>query len=113
MEVKAKPEKPTVASIKHAVNEFVARVARLTQVKEIRLARDEDGATIWTVIEAPPFELLSEEPIYEAELEVLRDSPDDVLVDVRVLNITELPAGEGVEKFLPAEAKLIWHRQDA
>ena len=110
MEVKAKPEKRATAGVKAAIKEYVDKVTTLPQVKEVLVARDEEGATIWTVIEAPPFEFSSEEPIYEAELEVLRDSPDDVLLDVRVLNVAELPGREGVAEFIPAQARLVWRR---
>ena len=89
---------------------FVKIVSAVDIIQQVYLTEAENLATIWTVIDAPPFEDNLRKPVYEAELEILRMSEDDVRLDFDMLNIQELPKPTDIANVIPKNAKLVWRR---
>jgi len=88
--------------------EYIQKVCDLDIVQKIFLVEDEDETTILTIINAPPFEDSLREPIYLAQLEVLRSPNSNSNVGFHVLNEKELSAEQTVENTIPENAKRIW-----
>lgn len=96
----------TVSTIKDACRLFVSIVSKIDAVREVRLVQvPKEGPIILTLISAPAFERGYREPIYEAQLKVLRAS-EVPLVDFRMLNLTELSEEDKV--VIPAKSELLW-----
>jgi len=89
---------------------YVGLVGRLAIVRKILLVRDEEGTTVWTVIEAAPFEDSLRVPIYEAQFEALRSAQEGALLDFYVLNTKELTEGQDPEGILPEDARVLLER---
>jgi hypothetical protein len=89
---------------------YIEKISSMDIVNKIMLVEDEDETTCWTIIDAPPFEDSLREPIYEAQLEILRSVDDDIPLDFHVLNISEVPTPEKLEEIIPSDAQIIWQR---
>ena len=90
--------------------DYVERVSTLRIVRKVLLVETEDIPTIWTIIDSTPFEDSVREPIYQAQLQVLRALEGTTLLDFYVLNVSELPEDEELDNVVPANAKLLWER---
>lgn len=89
-------------------NAYIEKISSMDIVDKVILVDDEDVTTCWTIIDALPFDDSLREPIYEAQLEILRSMDDDVPLDFHVLNIAELPDPEKLEQIIPSDAQTIW-----
>jgi len=89
---------------------YVEAVSNIDLVQQVLLSQDEEGATLWTIIDAPPFEDSLRAPIYEAQLKILRTMKEDSLLDFHVLNASELPQNQSVEEIIPSNFDIIWKR---
>lgn len=88
--------------------QFVQAVKSLDYVQMVVAdASARDYTRIWTVISAEPFEMTYREPIYEAELEVVKQT-DEPVVDFRLINIRE--TDQKVEDILPTEREVLFTR---
>ncbi len=92
------------------IQRYTAQVAGIPAVKQVLVSVNKEGLTIWTLIDAPPFEDKVRVPIYEAELEVLRGMPAGTLIDFHVLNLAEYAREEEVSGIIPPRAREVWHR---
>jgi hypothetical protein len=93
----------------HALGErFVTLVRALPQARQVLLEAAAEGARIWTVIEAEPFDRGQREPVYAAEIEALQAHPD-VVADFRLINLTEYGESRAAD-VLPENAEVLWHR---
>ena len=101
---------PRSANIQGLCKAFVKIISDVDIVQQVYLSETENLATIWAVIDAPPFEDNLRKPVYEAELEILRMSEDDVRLDFDILNIQELPKPRKLANIIPMNAKLAWRR---
>lgn len=90
------------------VREFVKIVSAINIVKKIFLNEDKNIVMIWTIIDAPPFEDILCDPIYEAELKMLRMLKGSISVDFRLYNINEFHKDISLEQIIPSDAKLVW-----
>lgn len=90
--------------------EYVDEVSDISAVREVLVVEEEEVTTIWTIIKAPPFEDSLREPIYAAQLQVLRSLGQDIPLDFYVLNESELPADEKLADIIPLNARSIWRR---
>ena len=99
--------KRTLPSIKaeRVVQRFVKQMHNIDCAIGVRRLEDEDGITVWTIVEVSPLDYEALQPIYEAELEAMR-SLDDPIFDFRL--VTQ----ESIED-VPAKAKAMWNREDA
>lgn len=97
-------------SVAQLCEDYVNSIRTLKIVREVLLVEAEEITTIWTIIAAPPFEDSFREPIYKAQLHILRSLGDDKSLDFYVLNVLELPDGEELADVLPSNAKLLWQR---
>ena len=88
-----------------AVRHFVKQMHNIDCVIGVRRLEDEDGITVWTIVEVSPLDYEALEPIYEAELEAMR-SLDDPIFDFRLVTQESI-------KDVPAKAKAMWNREDA
>ncbi len=88
--------------------EYVDKVSDINAVREVLVVEEEEVTTIWTIIKAPPFEDSLREPIYTAQLQVLRSLEQDTPLDFYVLNESELPADEKLSEIIPSNARCIW-----
>lgn len=91
--------------------DYVRRVKSIEIVQEILVEETEEGPTLWTIIDAPPFEYSPREPIYEAQLVTLRELEGNKFPDFRVVNVSEFPKTEKLESLLPAAGKTLWKRK--
>lgn len=82
----------------------------LKYVKQILSIANADMYSIWTVIEAPPFDDHYRDPIYNAQLDVLQQVGDDISIDFHILNTLELCEDTQTEDIVPHGAKIIWQQ---
>ena len=82
----------------------------LKYVKQILSVVNADMYSIWTVIEAPPFNDRYRDPIYNAQLNVLQQVGDDISIDFHILNTSELCEDIQTEDIVPHGAKIIWQQ---
>ena len=87
------------------VQRFVKQMHNIDCAMGVRRLEDEDGITVWTIVEVSPLDYKALEPVYEAELEAMR-SVDEPIFDFRL--ITQ----ESIED-IPTTAKAMWNREDA
>ena len=86
---------------------FAGLALALPQVQQVLLEETDEGPTIWTIINAEPFDSSFRDPVYEAEAEALR-SVNGGLADFRLLNTREYE--RGVEDLLPTSPSKVWKR---
>lgn len=92
------------------LQDYIGRLAGIPSVEKVLLSEHEEGLTVWTIIDAPPFEDSVRAPIYEAELEALRGCPEETMIDLHVLNLSEYAGEGGISAAIPSDARVIWHR---
>lgn len=90
---------------------YVSTVNKLDIVQQVGITQTPGGTTIWTMIDATPFDDSLRMPIYDAQLEVLRGFSKDIAIDFHVVNIAELRGIGKLEDILPRLMKPIWTRQ--
>ena len=100
----------TTTDIDKLCEEYVDEVSDIKAVREILVVEEEDVTTIWTIIKATPFEDSIREPIYAAQLQILRSLEQDIPLDFYVLNESELLADEKLTDIIPSHARTIWRR---
>ena len=86
---------------------FAGLALALPQVQQVLLEETEEGAAIWTIIDAAPFDSTFREPVYAAEAEALR-SIDGGLADFRLLNTREYEPAQS--DLLPKSPSRVWNR---
>lgn len=96
------------SEIARACQEFVRLVQSIEGVMEVRLLEGEGGATICTIIDAPPGEAGLRQEIYRAELGVLWTSTGPLL-DFDLINVRELPSDYSLQDDLAGSA-VLWRR---
>jgi FtsZ-binding cell division protein ZapB len=106
-EIHSRVETNTVAKLCQA---YVKIVSNIDMAKKVLVAETMDVATIWTIIDAPPFEDSLRTPIYDAQLRILSTLKEHVPLDFNVLNVSELPKKQEPNDIIPANAKLVWER---
>lgn len=100
----------STATITELCRAYVEAVSNIDTVQQVLLSQDEEGAIIWTIIAAPPFEDSLRTPIYEAQLMILRAVKGDALLDFHVLNVSELPRNQHVQEIIPPDFNVLWQR---
>lgn len=88
--------------------DYVDIVSSIDVVRQILLVEDKDITTIWTIIDAAPFESSLRTPIYDAQVKIFSVLEEDIALDFYVLNISELPEKQELESIIPPSAKLVW-----
>ena len=68
LQLRVETKKPTLSDLYKA---FVNIVSKVDFVKQVLIEETIDVSTIWTIIDAKPFEDSLREPIYDAEINVL------------------------------------------
>jgi hypothetical protein len=89
---------------------YVEIVSTIDIVHRVLFVKDEDGATIWTIIDAPPFEDSLRTPIYEAQLKILSSAKEGIFLDFHVLNVSELSKNQNIEDIISSDFDVIWPR---
>lgn len=97
-------------TIAEACKAYVKMVSGIDIVQKVFLIETMDVATIWTIIDAPPFEDSLRAPIYDAQLHILGMFRDHVPLDFNVLNVSELSENQEPNNIIPVNAKLVWER---
>ena len=100
-------ETNTIAKLCEA---YVKIVSSIGMVQKVIVVETMDVTTIWTIIDAPPFEDSLRTPIYDAQLHILSMLKDHVSLDFNVLNVSELPENQEPYSIIPANTRLIWER---
>ena len=90
--------------------DYVDMVSTIEVVRRILLVEDSGVTTIWTIIDAPPFEDSLRTPIYEAQIKILSTLKENIPLDFYVLNLSEISEDEELESIVPSNAKLVWER---
>ena len=88
-----------------AIRRFVKQMHGIDCVIGVRRLEDEEGITVWTIVEVSPLDYEALEPIYEAELEAMR-FVDEPVFDFRLVTQESIEA-------IPTTAKAMWKRKDA
>ncbi|MDO8689900.1 MAG: hypothetical protein Q7R39_07790 [Dehalococcoidia bacterium] len=89
---------------------YVKRISGLEMVFKVIAVEDMEVITVWTVIDAPPFEDSLRQPIYQAQLQALREVKGDLALDFYVVNIAELAKPVQLASIIPSDAKVLWQR---
>ena len=89
---------------------YVENVSAVKVVHKVMLVKSADTYTIWTIIQAPPFEDSLRDPIYKAQMSAYRALENDVIVDFRTLNISEFSEGTNLSSIVPSNAKIVFER---
>jgi len=102
----------TIASrdIGKVCREYIEKISKIEAVREILVVEAEKVTTVWTIIKAPPFEDSVREPIYTAQLQILRSLERAIPIDFHILNESELPSDEKLSDVIPSNASSIWRR---
>ena len=74
---------------RRAQYQYINLVKRIPEVVEVRLADDEEGPMLWTVISAIPFDRAPRNRVYDAQFRVTQRTPNPV-TGYRLVNINEL-----------------------
>jgi len=89
---------------------YIDTIKSIDVVRQILLVEDKDVTTIWTIIDAVPFDSSLRTPIYDAQGKIFSVLEEDIALDFYVLNLSELPEKQKLESITPPSAKLIWER---
>jgi len=98
------------ATITGLCRAYVEAVSNIDLVRQVLLSQDEEVATLWTIIDAPPFEDSFRIPIYEAQTRLLRSIREDILVDFCVLNVSELSDNQRLKDIISPDFTILWQR---
>lgn len=98
------------SDINKVCREYVDKISGIETLREILVVEEEEVTTVWTIIKGPPFEDSVREPIYTAQLEILRSLEQDIPIDFYILNESELPSDEKLSDIIPSNARSIWRR---
>lgn len=90
--------------------QYIEKVSSIEAAREILVVQAEKVTTLWTIIKSPPFEDSVREPIYAAQLQILRSLKRPIPIDFRILNETELPSDQDLSNAIPSNATSIWRR---
>lgn len=99
-----------LASVGELCKAYVEIVSGINIVRQVFLSETNNIATIWTIIDATPFEDSLRTPIYDAQVKILSTLKEDIPLDFYVVNVSELSEGEELEGITPSNAKLVWER---
>ena len=103
--------KPTTpVTIDELCKNYVEIVSTISIVRQVFLVESKDVLTIWTIIDAPPFEDSLRTPIYKAQLDILSALKENTTLDFYILNVLELSKDENLQGIIPSDAKLVWER---
>lgn len=94
-------------SVQELCQDYLNIVNTIEIVKKILIAEDEEGFTIWTLIEAEPFDDSQRMPIYQAQINIMRQMEEGIPIDFRILNISEY---KQIEDIIPSSATIFWQR---
>ena len=72
-----------------AQDQYINLVRMIPEVVEVRLADDEEGPMLWTVISAMPFDRGPRNRVYDAQFRVTQRTPNPV-TGFRLVNVNEL-----------------------
>lgn len=89
---------------------YIDTVKSIDVVRQVLLVEVNDVATIWTIIDAAPFESSLRTPIYNAQVKIYSEMEDDIALDFHVLNLSEFQEKQELKSIIPPSAKLIWER---
>ena len=92
------------------VHTYVESIRCNACVREVLVEEGADGWTVWTVVEAPPFEDLALLPIFDQQVRLVRDLPSAMRTDFRVINLSELPDGVSKDDMLHEGLDTVWSR---
>lgn len=89
---------------------YLESVRDIDIVQAVYLITARETSMLWTIIDAPPFEDSLRQPIYSAQLEVLRKLDRSMVVDFYIINLQELPENKNLASIIPHNAALLWRR---
>ena len=95
--------------ITRLIDKFVAKVRRVKEVKKVLLVEGGGFPGLWTVLDAKPFDLDVNRPVYDAEGDFLR-ALDQPLLDFRVINLSEIDEDQH-PYVIPQDATVLYERQ--
>ena len=98
---------PVLSKRKRAEKQYLALVREIPEVVEVRLADDDDGAAIWTIISAVPFDDIPRDRVIKAQIDVLKDS--NATVGFRLINLREL-SHEFRNGYVSGIGTVLWSR---
>jgi len=103
-------EKTRSTRVDKLCKDYVDIISSIDIVRQILLVEDKDITTIWTIIDAVPFDSSLRTPIYDAQGKIFSVLEEDIALDFYVLNLSELPEKQELESIIPPSAKLVWER---
>ena len=95
------------AKRKRAEKRYLALVREIPEVLEVRLADDDEGPAIWTIISAVPFDDIPRDRVIKAQIDVLKDS--NATVGFRLINLREL-SHEFRNDYVSGIGTVLWSR---
>ena len=98
---------PVLSRRRRAEKQYLALVREIPEVVEVRLADDDDGAAIWTIISAVPFDNGPRDRVIDAQIEVIKDA--QCAVGFRLINLEEL-GHEFRNDYVSGLGTVLWSR---
>ena len=96
------------AKRKRAEKQYVALVREISEVVELRLADEDEGPVLWTIISAIPFDDGPRDRVIEAQIETMRGMQLP-LMGFRLINREELSDGFR-DEYISGIGMAIWSR---
>ena len=98
---------PRLSLRKQSETRYLDLVRDIPEVVEVRLADDDEGPTIWTIISAIPFDNVPRDRVIEAQIDVMKDGKS--AVGFRLINLEELDH-EFRNSYVSGIGTLLWSR---
>ena len=98
---------PVLSKRKRAEKRYLALVREIPEVVEVRLADDDEGSAIWTIISAVPFDDIPRDRVIKAQIEVMKDAK--CAVGFRLINLEEL-GHEFRNNYVSGLGTVLWSR---
>ena len=96
------------AKRKRAEKQYVALVREVAEVVEVRLADEDEGPVLWTIISATPFDDGPRDRVIEAQIETIQGMQVP-LMGFRLINRDELSDGFR-DEYISGIGMVIWSR---
>ena len=101
---------PTIPNLDELTNAYIQIVSSINIVHKVLVVETTEAATIWTIIDAPPFEDSYRDLVYDAQIEIFNMTKEDIPLDFYILNVSELVNKQELDKIIPSNSKLVWER---
>jgi len=97
-------------SLSELCNAYVEIVSKIEITQEVYIVDTSSGPVCWTIVDSEPFDSTILEPIYQAQIQMYRETTGNSELEFHVLNLSELLDRQDQVSILPPDAELVWQR---